>query len=425
MSVRIDASQRNYRCDVKCMKYSGSARLLPSYRRIASAGASPSRVMNWLGKVDLNVFVRQRQRRAFTLLELILALALTGVIAGLIGGLIQLYLVNQQTGRDSVRQAQMARAILNMIAEDVRTTVRYQQFDTSGLVQLLSTDTGSGGGGSGGGGGGASAGGGSGGASAGGSGSTGAPTGGAPTGGAPSGGGAASGPTASEAPASMAPASLPPGIYGSSTSIEIDLSRLPRPDEYYPKLGNTSLGSIGDMPSDVKTVGYYVQAPRSDGVQDSLGQLSQQAASLSSNAVSATNGGLVRRSVDRAVTQYAYEVGQSIQLSRTGELIAPEVLAIEFQYFDGSTWQIQWDGSTQGLPQVVKITIAMQRESKSKSNPLAPGIAISSINADMMKEYGIEVYSTNTIIPGAQLLVAPQGTTASGSTDTGMGSVGL
>jgi len=361
-----------------------------------------------------------RQRGAFTLLELILSLALTAVIAGLIGGLTQLYLVNQQTGRDSVRQAQMARAILNMIAEDVRTTVRYQQFDTSGLVQLLSTDTGSGGGG-----GGASAGGGADGASAGGSGSSGAPTGGASSGGAPSGGGTPSAPTASEPTSSTAPASLPPGIYGSNTSIEIDLSRLPRPDEYYPKFGNTSTGSLGDMPSDVKTVGYYVQAPRSDGVQDSLGQLSQQAASLNSNAVSVTNGGLVRRSVDRAVTQYAYEVGQSDQLLRTGDLIAPEVLAVEFQYFDGTDWQIEWDGSTQGLPQVVKITIAMQRESKSKSNPLAPGIAITSINADMMKEYGIEVYSTNTIIPGAQLLVAPQGTTASGSTDTGMGSVGL
>ena len=60
-----------------------------------------------------------RQRSAFTLLELILSLALTAVIAGLIGGLIQLYLTNQETGRDSVRQAQMARAILNMIAEDV------------------------------------------------------------------------------------------------------------------------------------------------------------------------------------------------------------------------------------------------------------------------------------------------------------------
>ena len=396
--------------------------------------------------ISLTRSFRYRLRSAFTLLELILSLALTAVIAGLIGSLIQLYLVNQETGRDSVRQAQMARAILNMIAEDVRTTVRYQKFDTSGLMQLLSPDTGSGGGGASGGGapsGGASGGAPSGGApSGGGSGGSGSGGGGAPAGGASGGapsagssGGGASGSGASGAPSggasdsgastTTATAPLPPGIYGSSTSIEIDVSRLPRPDEYYPRMGNTSTGTLGDMPSDVKTVGYYVQSPRSDGVQDSLGQLSQEAARLKSGPVASPNGGLVRRSVDRAVTQFAYEMAQSSQLLRTGELIAPEVLALEFQYFDGATWQTQWDGSQQGLPHVVKITIAMQRDSLAKSKPLDPGIAISSITIDMRQQYGIEVYSTNTIIPGAQLLVAPQGTTASGSTDTGMSSVGL
>jgi len=42
-----------------------------------------------------------------------------------------------------------------------------------------------------------------------------------------------------------------------------------------------------------------------------------------------------------------------------------------------------------------------------------------------MQEYGIEIFATNTIIPGAQLLVAPQGTSATGSTDSGMSSLGL
>jgi prepilin-type N-terminal cleavage/methylation domain-containing protein len=365
-------------------------------------------------------------RRGFTLLELILSLALCAVVAGLIGSLVHIYLINQETGRDSVQQSQMARAILNMIAEDVRTSVRYQSFDTSGLQELLSGATGGGSSGGGSSGGGATSGGSSGGSSSGGGGTTGAATSGG-TSGASAGGASSSGSgatdTSSNSTTTTAP--LPPGIYGSSTSIEIDVSRLPRPDEYYPKVGNTSLGTLGDMPSDVKTVGYYVQSPRSDGVQDSLGQLSQQAASLNSGTLAMANGGLIRRSVDRAVTQYSYEMGQSSQLQRTGELIAPEVLAIEFQYFDGATWQTQWDGSQQGLPHVVKITIAMQRESKAKSNPLSPGLAISTISTSMIQEYGIEIYSTNTIIPGAQLLVAPQGTTATGSTDTGMSKMGL
>jgi prepilin-type N-terminal cleavage/methylation domain-containing protein len=213
---------------------------------------------------------RFSSRRGFTLLELILSLALCAVVAGLIGSLVHIYLLNQETGRDSVQQSQMARAVLNMIAEDVRTSVRYQSFDTGGLQELLSGATGGGSMS-----GGATTGGTAGGSTSGGSssgvgGTTGAATSGS-TGGASTGGASSSGSGATDtgSTSTTTNAPLPPGIYGSSTSIEIDVSRLPRPDEYYPKVGDTSLGTLGDMPSDVKTVGYYVQSPRSDGVQDS------------------------------------------------------------------------------------------------------------------------------------------------------------
>jgi hypothetical protein len=211
-------------------------------------------------------------------------------------------------------------------------------------------------------------------------------------------------------------AALPPGLYGTSTSIEIDVSRLPRPDEYYGQASDPTSGSLGDLPTDIKTVGYYVQALRTDGIQDPLGNLKPlDGANSTTNGV----GGLVRRSLDRAITQYAYEQSQSDSLTRTGQLLAPEVIAIEFQYFDGALWQTEWDSSTQGLPRVVKITIAMQRESKAKTSPLEPGISISSISSSMQAEYGIDIYSTNTIIPGSQLLMGPQ------STDSGMSSMGL
>ena len=44
-------------------------------------------------------------RRGFTLLELLLALALTAVVSILIGGLVQLFLINETRGRDTVRPA--------------------------------------------------------------------------------------------------------------------------------------------------------------------------------------------------------------------------------------------------------------------------------------------------------------------------------
>ncbi len=37
------------------LKNNGRARLLPSWRLIGSAGASPSQVMNWLVEVDVNM----------------------------------------------------------------------------------------------------------------------------------------------------------------------------------------------------------------------------------------------------------------------------------------------------------------------------------------------------------------------------------
>jgi hypothetical protein len=224
--------------------------------------------------------------------------------------------------------------------------------------------------------------------------------------------------------ATGSPAAIPPGIFGAASSIEIDVSRLPRPDEYVIQPGNINTGSLGDMPSDIKTVGYYVQAPRSDGVQDPLASLTSQIATATSSS-SGLSGGLVRRSLDRAVTQYAYEVGNSDQLMRTGEIIAPEVLGIDFSYFGPEGWRTDWDSSTLGLPSVVKVTIAMQRESSARTNPMAPGISLSMLNASMMQEYGIELYSMNILIPGAALLPGPTSSTTGGTSSNGMSSLGL
>jgi prepilin-type N-terminal cleavage/methylation domain-containing protein len=370
----------------------------------------------------MRIVLSRKTRSGFTLLELLLALALTAVVSILIGGLVQLFLINETRGKDTVRQAQMARAILNMIAEDVRATVRYYPYDTSGLDQMLGSAMNNATGGA-----------------------LGALTGGS-AGGAMSGeaaagliggGGTTPGGTNSGAtnPASTsdgtqnatatAPAVIPPGIFGSASSIEIDVSRLPRPDEYVIQPGNINTGSLGDMPSDIKTVGYYVQSPRSDGVQDPLARLTSQIATASSGNAAGLSGGLVRRSLDRAVTQYAYQMGNSDQLIRTGEIIAPEVIGIDFSYFGPEGWQTEWDSSSLGLPSVVKVTIAMQRESSARTKPLDPGLSLSTLNTSMMQEYGISLYSMNVLIPGAALLPGPASSTSGGTSSNGMSSLGL
>lgn len=341
-------------------------------------------------------------RRGFTLLEVLLSLFLTAVVAVLIGGLVQLYLINESRGRERLRQTQTARAILNMIAEDIRTTVRYQPYDTSALQQMLSGATSS------------MLGGAMGGAGA---------TGGAPTD--PAAGGDPNAATADNAPAPTGPTIIPPGIFGNEQSIEIDVSRMPRPDEYVIQIGDVSRGTLGDMPSDIKTVGYYVQSPRADGVLDPLARIAAESAE-GATPDSNMSGGLVRRSLDRAVTQFAYANGNTMQIARTGEIIAPEVVGIEFSYFNANSgWQTQWDSAQLGLPHVVKVTLAMQTESKARTNPIEPGLMLSTINQSMMQEYGIQFYSTNVVIPGAMLLSAPSAQPGTGTSNSGMSSLGL
>ena len=72
-----------------------------------------------------------------------------------------------------------------------------------------------------------------------------------------------------------------------------------------------------------------------------------------------------------------------------------------------------------------ELTIAMQRESSARTNPMAPGISLSTLNNSMIQEYGIELYSMNILIPGAALLASPAGATSGGTSSNGMSSLGL
>ena len=111
---------------------------------------------------------------------------------------------------------------------------------------------------------------------------------------------------------------------------------------------------IDDVPSDLKTVAYFVQAPGMiGGVQDPLDSLDPEA-----NAEN--TGGLVRRSLDRAATVEAVTNGNLTLLNQTGELLAPEITGIEFSYWDGLNWVLEWSSDEYGeLPLAVQVRIYM------------------------------------------------------------------
>ena len=65
------------------------------------------------------------RRGALTLLELILALALSVIVIAAIGWAIQLHLQALDTRRSDVEEAQLARAVLKLIADDLHSVVAY------------------------------------------------------------------------------------------------------------------------------------------------------------------------------------------------------------------------------------------------------------------------------------------------------------
>lgn len=346
------------------------------------------------------------KRKAFTLIELMLALSLIVVATALIGSLMQMYAKNFATRGDDIRRMQLARSILNMIAEDLRAVVTVQEYDASVLQQQLGSGGGDAGGGADGGtGGSGEAGGGAAGATGAGASATGANSTGA------------SGAAADESTEEATVTVREPGLYGTQYELTLDVSRLPRGDEYIPAAGAMVASTLTDVPGDIKTVSYFVQSPSVIGVEDSM--------TAFNDPTQVTNGmtsGLVRRGLDRAILALAEETGDSLRLSRTGDLIAPEVVSLEFAYFDGTQWLVEWDSSTQSLPWLVQITLGIQSATGEAKAELEAGISLNTLTYEQQAAYGVQVFELIVAIPGAQLKPAE---VASEETDSGMSSMGL
>ena len=273
---------------------------------------------------------RLTPRSAFTLLELILTLAMSVVLMVLIGGAIQFYGRDMNLRDMDVRQTQLAGSLLQMIEDDLRSTVYGEPADMSALEALLTSTA----------------------------------------------GGQLQDDTdlsaaGIESEDEIFPADTgsdlalstsvleSPGLIGGQTSIQFDLSRLPRLEEYQAMLDQTT-GNIDDVPSDLKTVAYFVQeAGTISGVQDQLETVSGSGGTIS--------GGLVRRSLDRNVTVYAASTSGLITLGQSGDLLAPEVTSISFQYYDGISWLTYWNSDDEGqLPFAVKVQLTMADDSSTE-----------------------------------------------------------
>ncbi len=268
---------------------------------------------------------RLSNRRAYTLLEVLLALGLTVVIFAAIAAGIRLHLVSIARQQLKIEQRQIARSLLTTIGKDIRSAVLYRAIDYSGLENIHATQQ-----------------------------------------------------KQTQQPdvefvdgqpvvdlAALLPndeneddeeveaivqedeVSYRPVLKGSERSIQFDISRLPRLDQYR-SFGSEGNVAIQTTPSDIKSIGYFFS--------DSAAPNEPIRQSPSSVAT----GGLYRREIDRAVASYAGLDSLRTSPDGASRLLAPEVSALNFRYFDGSDWWSNWDfDERSGLPTAVEIQITL------------------------------------------------------------------
>ena len=142
------------------------------------------------------------------------------------------------------------------------------------------------------------------------------------------------------------------GIVGSSDSLTLAISR-PLRDESYTAFGGGT--TIADRTSDLLAV-TYLQA----GSDTTALAVAVTAANSSAREMAK---GLVRVSVDGLMSQYAQSAVDSETLADEAEIIAKEIGSVQFRYYDGLEWANVWDSSVKGqLPQAIEITLTVEEE---------------------------------------------------------------
>ena len=274
-------------------------------------------------------------RAAFTLMEVVLAIALTAVVVYLLTTAIELYLFSVDASRTRVESAQLARTILDQIADDLAATrLAAQQSSFSGFNSNSTSPNRQG---------------------------AGAPTGGNQIGGNQSGGPQSGGSTSGGysagqsggASGTMTPAA-PQGLFGAQQIVRIDrgaAANWQRASRLVEPLETTS---HANLPTTVRY--YFLDAQRltteraaREGVRDER---------LASNISGLYRETIPTASIPPTVDPLTPSTQQ--QNGATVELLAPEVVGFELAYYDGKQLNDQWDCvRAGGLPVGVEIRITI------------------------------------------------------------------
>lgn len=303
--------------------------------RLARSRRHPSRSAAASLRRFHHILTPAGRRRGFTLLELLVAIAMSGLLIAAVYSGINLYWQYSTAGRDEVERSQIGRAILRRIEVDLRSLVYHKpaaaQSGTSGASSSTSSTATSAASGS---------------NSSGSSGSTGSSTG-------------SSSQTSDVQITSPETASTTTtsGLFGNATTLMMHISH-PRRDLAYSTLPQNT----GAPASDLAMVAYFVSGSGTGTLQNML-----------------PVQGLARTEGDRMVMSTAEQQSNLQALAARTEILAPEVIGLRFSYFDGVHWRYDWDSTVMGgPPRAVEVLLELAPASASgraagSQLPLAQG----------------------------------------------------
>jgi hypothetical protein len=267
--------------------------------------------------------IRQSQRRgAFTLLEVVLAMAIGMLLLVGLYVALDIQLDNTDAGRVVVHQTKVARGVLTRISNDISLNL--------GPVNP-SSQAGSG-----------SQGAGAAGAAAPAAGSAGTPGTTGATGNSGMGGSTGAG-AAVASGGGLGPVNFNLGVQGDSATLTLYVSRLPRDATG----GTDSNDPSVAQPSDLRRITYWLAGDPASPL------------------------GLARQEVEFVTSNDQINVVPPDVPDPGSFVIAEEVKSLQFQYFDGQNWQDTWDGTQPGSdgvtpmgpPALIAITLTVARTS--------------------------------------------------------------
>jgi prepilin-type N-terminal cleavage/methylation domain-containing protein len=160
------------------------------------------------------------------------------------------------------------------------------------------------------------------------------------------------------------------GLVGDSQTLLLNVSRPQRELGYSSPLVATSLTARS---SDLMSVSWFLATPGGAGLAGAVGNLEQQKipASERRSSVYQTAVGLARLEGDRMAIDHADLEMDIDALAAESRVIAPEVVSLQFRYFNGLDWEDSWDStSMDALPLAIEVTIGFQ-EPPDKDDKLA------------------------------------------------------